>query len=287
MGMGGSSLGAAIWASWTSQLKIPLIAWRQRQPPAFLDHQSALIVASYSGQTQETLQFCQRLTPSQQRQLSGLTSGGPLLAWLREKQRPYFLINPQLNPSGQPRHGVGFSLGFLASFFRDNHLLPPRAWQEWEQSVANFQPLTSAIFQQPDFQKLSQFLLQQPLTFIVTPPSLAGLGLFWRNQLRETGKQLSCFAAYPDLRHHLVEVLKNRPLTILLLKTKGYSFANFPAWLRRQKIPFFSLAVKGKTWASKILWGLNYGQYLALALAEKKGVNANKIDAIQWLKSHN
>ncbi|NCQ35261.1 bifunctional phosphoglucose/phosphomannose isomerase, partial [bacterium] len=55
-GMGGSAIGGDLARSYLSQdLKVPMMVHRDYALPGFVDENSLVIVASYSGSTEETL----------------------------------------------------------------------------------------------------------------------------------------------------------------------------------------------------------------------------------------
>ena len=286
MGMGGSSLGAFIWQSYCrQQSRQPLIVWRQPALPGFLNRRSLVFVSSYSGQTRETLDFYRKLSRCQVR-IFGLTGGGQLEKYFRRDRIAYLKISGGLNPSRQPRHGVGFSLGFLSAFYGQQSLLPPPAMADWRRAVANF-PADQGWEGNKNVAALAKFISSRPLTIIIASSPFYGLGRFWQNQLQETAKQLAIFAPDPDLRHHLPEALAaNKKAAVVFLKTNESDFSPLINWLRQQEIPHRETVFPKGNNAGQLLWGINFGQYLALQIARLNHRDANEIAAINWLKRH-
>jgi len=286
MGMGGSSLGALIWQSFCQNTAAkPLIVWQQPSLPGFINPQSTIFISSYSGQTRETLDFYRRAR--HRGHILGITSGGQLEKYFQKDSVPYFKIPIKLNPSGQPRHGIGFSLGFLSKFYRQQQLLPVKQLSSWRQAWKIF-PSQSKQFASKNVTDLAKFIISHSTIVIIASPRFYGLGQFWQNQLQETGKKMAFFAPDPNLRHHLPEALAtHKNAGVLFLNANGSRFSLLDKWLRRQEIPCQNINFPKGSDATQIIWGINFGQYLALETARLSHRDANKIAAIGWLKQQN
>ncbi len=272
MGMGGSALGAQIWQSYISQKnKTPFWVWSQPTPPGFLISNTTVVVASYSGQTQETIHFYQQIR-KQHLRILGLTGGGPLAKLFQQDKIPFFRLPGNLNPSGQPRYGVGFSLGFLIGLHR---FIYPLAFKTAKQAPS---------FSSPPLESLLKFFQHHPFVFLLARPLFWGLGQFWQNQLQETAKYPACFVPDPDARHHLPEALRS-PAGLLFLFSPRQAFAPWLDWADKKKIAAFHWRLPPlKSKISRILWGMNAGQYFAFHLARREHQQPAKIPEITALK---
>lgn len=108
-GMGGSAIGGDILRSYLAEdVAIPILINRNYGLPKFVDQNTLLIAASYSGNTEETLAA---LEQGRQRgcQIIIATTGGKLGALAREHNYPHVIL-----PAGlQPRAALGYSFGPL------------------------------------------------------------------------------------------------------------------------------------------------------------------------------
>ena len=109
-GMGGSALGArVVKAVYEDELAVPFEIINGYDIPAFVDDKTLFIFASYSGTTEEILSTVEPVFAKGAKCL-GIAMGGKLEVALKEKNIPFYKINPVHNPSGQPRAAVGYSI---------------------------------------------------------------------------------------------------------------------------------------------------------------------------------
>ncbi len=274
MGMGGSALGALVWQDYQqNRLSHPFWVWSQPETPAFLTPETTIIVSSYSGATRETISFYRHIR-GHYPHIYGLTSGGELARLFRHDKIPFLLLDPKLNPLGQPRYGVGFSLGFLAGLF-------PKLGQDLIAASQNFSftPPPEASF---------NYLQKQAIFLILARTPFWGLAQFWQNHFQETGKRLTFAVRDPEMRHHLPEALYRHHLPVIILAPKDKPFAPLVAWFKKEKIPFYFWKIPScHTTAQQILWGIHSGQYLAFRLAKKQNINPLEIPSISWIKHFN
>ncbi len=108
-GMGGSALAAALSVSWPG-FKLPFEITRNYVLPTYVNQDTLLIVASASGNTEETLSALHQ-GESRGAKVVIMTGGGKLGETARAKGYPLFIL-----PSArQPRYGVFYNLKALTS----------------------------------------------------------------------------------------------------------------------------------------------------------------------------
>ena len=111
-GMGGSAIGGDILRSYlASDLKLPIIINRNYKLPGFVDQDTLLIAASYSGNTEESLSA---FAEGEKRgcKIFITTTGGKLGAMATAGGYPHVIL-----PKGyQPRAALGYSFGPLLNF---------------------------------------------------------------------------------------------------------------------------------------------------------------------------
>jgi len=109
-GMGGSAIGGDLVAAYTDKRRVlPLHVIRGYELPAWLDQSTALIVSSYSGNTDETL-ACYEAAQKRGLSVIAITTGGRVAQMAREAGDPLLDL-----PTGfPPRAALGHSLSAVA-----------------------------------------------------------------------------------------------------------------------------------------------------------------------------
>jgi glucose/mannose-6-phosphate isomerase len=109
VGMGGSAIGGDILRSYLAEdVAVPILINRNYSLPKFVDQNTLLIAASYSGNTEETLAA---FSEGQARncQIIVATTGGKLGVLAEQNNYPHVIL-----PAGlQPRAALGYSFGPL------------------------------------------------------------------------------------------------------------------------------------------------------------------------------
>ncbi|MEA3398714.1 MAG: SIS domain-containing protein [Patescibacteria group bacterium] len=239
-GMGGSALGGHILKSvFFDQLKVPVDVINNYQLPASLNKNTLYIISSYSGNTEEPLAA---FNEAQKRgaKIFGITSGGKLGRWIKQGKMPGYIFEPNFNPSGQPRMGLGYSLAAQMALLKKAGLIQVSD-SEIKKVLATIDRLNAKfsinnLSVKNTAKKLAQRLVDNSLA-VVASEFLAGSAHVFANQTNETGKTFSTYFLIPELNHHLLEGLKypraNRQnLLFVFLESKLY----FPKNQLRLKI---------------------------------------------------
>ncbi len=108
-GLGGSGIGASIAKSWMfDKANLPIVAINDYDLPAFVGQRSLVILNSYSGNTEETLNLFQQAKAAKA-SIVCMASGGELKEQCQQEGIPCYAI-----PDGyQPRMTIGFGLSYL------------------------------------------------------------------------------------------------------------------------------------------------------------------------------
>lgn len=134
-GMGGSSLVAELAHTWP-KINVPYVVSKDYSLPAWVDKSTLVIVASYSGNTEETISaFNEALVKGAQTVV--ITHGGKLLELAQQEDVPYALL-PECP---QPRTGIFYAYRALIEFFQATGLVGDDAKDQLEAVVG---PLETA-----------------------------------------------------------------------------------------------------------------------------------------------
>lgn len=211
VGMGGSALGADLVRGLTLRaLKQQLAVIRAPELPRAVGPGTVVVASSYSGTTAETIAAA-REARRRRLPLICVTTGGKLAALARLWQTPLCLIDPSINPSGQPRLGLGALTTTLLVVLRQ------LGW--WSFSEADQRAVDAALRaawstygpEQPRPQNgLRRLARQLRSRFILAVASdrYFGNAHILANQLNENAKTFAVPFALPELNHHLLEGLR-------------------------------------------------------------------------------
>lgn len=290
-GMGASCFGYYILKTvFSADLKIPLVLANSYHLPAFVNYNTLVVAASYSGNTEEPLSSL-REGYENNCLLTGVTMGEQMGRMLSENNTPYYKISGTFNPSGQPRYGSGYVifglLGILSKLgilhIADSEVVSALEFLEKE-----------SVLQQKSAQDLALKLKNaQPL--IISAEHLSGNAHILRNQLNESAKTFSDYSLLPELNHHLLEGLSHPANNSQQLVVLGLHSALFDARINnrfaltkdvfgKNNINFETLEVKGEIKLQQSLWMLSFGGYLSYYLAKIYQVDPIAIPWVDYFK---
>lgn len=209
-GMGGSNLPAHLILSLSPLLlKVPFEIVSNYRLPQFVTKKSLVILASYSGNTEEILS-CAQDAQKHQSKILVITSGGKLKEFAINEHIPLILLDGSLNKSHIPRYGIGLmigaTIGIMTRMNPESYRFvdPKKIVQVIERSLESFY-----INLQTKNNPAKNFSIKNKgqAIMIVTANHLNGIGKISANFLNETSKTFSSFFSIPDMNHHFLEGL--------------------------------------------------------------------------------
>lgn len=224
-GMGGSSIGGDLLREWLAQTcEVNCEVVRSYQIPPYVDKNSLVIVASYSGNTEETLEMF-RQSSRRRAKVIVTTSGGQLSNLADEHELPLVRL-----PGGMmPRASLGYMLGSMLGIVE--RLGIATAEKQTEEAVR----VASKVVQDsrpsvPTVDNPAKRLAHELFGCI---PVVIGYGLSrpvakrWVNQFNENGKTIAFASEIPEMDHNeivgYVEDPRARGLAFVML---DYEHAN-------------------------------------------------------------
>ncbi len=212
-GMGGSIYGGKIIKSLYDGLnpqKVPVDIVNGYTLPGYVDKDSLVILSSYSGNTEETLE-CGKQAVEKGALTIGVTSGGSLGSLLKEKNFPSYIFNPKNNPSHQPRLGGGYMIiGLIALLAKMGYI--PVSEEDIKNLISFLKKKADTL--SPDVNSSTNIAKQlaqnykDKIPVLIAADFLEGAIHAIRNPIHETSKQFSLAFTIPELNHHLMEGLK-------------------------------------------------------------------------------
>src|SRR4030042_5841469 len=284
-GMGASALGAhIIKTAHFEELKIPLEIISNYTLPGWVDKNCLCIISSYSGNTEEPL-ACLEEARKRTRMVFAIASGGKLGNMVKNKSVDGYIFNPQFNPCGEPRMGLGYSLFSQIMLFKKLNLI--KTPQEkintipaiLKKIVTDFGTINSTY----NHAKNMAEELDGYIPIIIASDFLQGSAHTITNQINENAKLFAAYFSIPEINHHLMEGLgfpkgKNA-LKFVLIKSKFYHKKNRLRYeitekvLEKNKIKYISYECAGQDKLSQILEILALGSFAGFYLSM-----LNKID---------
>lgn len=209
-GVGGSALGARVIKAFGSNLlPIPLEIVTDFHLPSWADHNTLVILSSYSGNTEETLTAASDIKKQKALPVV-LTSGGKLAQMATDFGWPLVLFEPLHNPSSQPRMALGYNLGLLLMILSAAKLVDSSAEELklGEEILRLHQTrLSKEVPQKENSAKLLADKLTGRAAVLIAAEHLYGAAYTFKNQLNENAKNFSCLFGLPELVHHFLEGL--------------------------------------------------------------------------------
>ena len=295
-GMGGSAIGGDLLRAYLGQdMKLPFLVNRNYSLPGFVDARTLVLVASYSGQTEETL------SSYAQAQEAGasvicLTSGGTLGQLAQEHGVPCARI-----PEGYPpRSALGFcAIPFLVCLSRlglssDRSGELRRSIELVRTKIQQYGPLSLTS---ENLAKSLALDLKNRIPIIYGSDShLDIVAIRWRGQFSENGKQLAYSNALPEMNHNEIEGWTHPPtllrqLVPIFLRDRD----DHPKTQTRIDVTRSLLSEKvdsaleywtdGESWIDR-LWSLILlGDYASVYLAFLNQVDPTPVKIIERLKT--
>lgn len=292
-GMGGSALAALLTQSWPVQ-SVPFTVVRDYGLPPYVDVRTLVICASYSGNTEETLEA---LAQAQNKgaQIAIITGGGKLLQIATEQNYPLLT----LPKTAQPRYAV------LANF-KAILVLLARAGSIDE--TATFAELDAAALflkeqtaqwradiptSKNPAKQLAQELMGQSVV-VYSGPKLFPAAYKWKISINENAKQVAWASQYPEFNHNEFigwsKQPTDKPYTVIDLR----SSLDHPRIQKRFEVSARLLSgmrpephvvqAEGTTPLEQLLWVTAYGDFVSIYLGILNKLNPAPVELVEKFK---
>lgn len=284
-GMGGSHLPAGILKTANSSLDLFIHRdYGLPDLPAKYFKEALLIASSYSGNTEEVLDFAS-LAYEKNYNVAVIASGGKLISFAKAHTLPHVFI-----PSTgiQPRSAIGFSLLALVKLIGSEALLEELSAlqsvldpEKWRKSGKNISRAVSG-----------------KIPIIYSSRRNEQVAYNWKIKFNETGKIPAFFNVVPELNHNEMAGLERLPTTRDILKNFHFIFvldeSDHPQVqkrmtvlqeiLKEQSRPVTSVFLEGQTRFERIFNSLLLADWSALYTARENKTEPEKVDFIENFK---
>ena len=284
--MGGSGLGGVLVKQCVAdQLLVPMEVNHNYTLPAYVNEHTLLIIASYSGDTEETLQAFKEGVQKQAKVIC-ITSGGAIKTLARQQG-----IDTIPLPAGRPpRACLDHAVVQLLFVLRFHQLISWDFVTELQDAIQLLEQSQAAL--QAEAQQIA-VRLQGKLPVIYTTAAYEAVAIRLRQQLNENSKQLCWHHLIPALNQNEIVgwSMPHEHLAVLMLCSDAeHDRAQVQQRITQEIIQkhaasFTTLQAQGKTHFIRSLYLIHLGDWLSFYLAQGKGADPMEVAAIDQVKA--
>jgi len=285
-GLGGSGIGGSILNELViKNANTPITITKGYFIPAYVNDQSLVIISSYSGNTEETLN-CLELAIAKNAKIVCVTSGGKVLEISKSKKIDHIIV-----PGGMPpRSCLGYSLTqlfFILAFFKiiDSYFI-----NDLEAAIKLIEKEENNIIS--DANTIAKKLVDKtPVIYATT--YYEGIAIRFRQQLNENAKVLCWHHIIPEMNHNELVgwTKKDDNLAVIIFIDKDEYFRNVARVdINKEVIKKYTSHIteiysKGNSEIEKAIYFIHLGDWISVILGELRGVDLMEVNVINFLKS--
>jgi glucose/mannose-6-phosphate isomerase len=285
-GLGGSGIGGNMVSELVSmEATVPISVTKGYFIPSYVNEHSLVIISSYSGNTEETLQ-CMELALVKKAKIVCVTSGGKVAEIAKSKQLDIILV-----PGGMPpRACLGYSMTQLLFILQFNKIIGKTSITQLGTAIQLIDAEEENIKKEAALIS-SKLLGKLPVLYATT--YYEGVAIRFRQQLNENSKVLCWHQVIPEMNHN--ELVgwrdKNENIAVILFRDRHeYERNNVRIEINKSVILKYTPNIteiwsKGTSIIEKAIYFIHLGDWISVDLAEKRGFDASEINVINELKS--
>lgn len=285
-GLGGSGIGGSIVSQLVeNECPVPITINKGYFLPAFVGKNTLLIISSYSGNTEETLNAMQ-MGIEKGAQIVAITSGGQVEEICKKNGYDFIKV-----PGGfPPRSCLGFSLTQLFFILKAFNLIQFDFEKAIEKSISKLENHKISI--QEKAKKLAEFI-ENKLPIIYSEDRFEAVAIRFRQQINENSKVLCWHHVIPEMNHNELVgwTSKNENLAVVIFRNESDYFRN-NARIEINKSVFekytpntIEIYSEGETDLERAIYLIHLGDWASCFLADLRGVDAVEINVINHLKN--
>lgn len=283
-GLGGSGIGGTIISEILyNECKVPISVNKDYFIPAYVGEDTLVIVCSYSGNTEETLQAMES-SIERKAKIVCITSGGKAGELAKQNNFDHIII-----PGGlPPRSCLGYSLAqlifvFVAAGFAGNHFI-----EELKNSIDLIENEKSGIL--TEAASLTEFCLNK-IPVIYAVDGYNGVATRFRQQINENSKMLCWHHILPEMNHNELVgwTEKHDDVAVIILRSDN-DYNRTQSRIEISKSVFSKYSAirecysKGKTQLERSIYLIHLTDWVSVLIAEKKQIDATEVNIINHLK---
>jgi len=285
-GLGGSGIGGTIVSQLVDkQSPVPVLVNKDYFLPAFTGPDTLVIVSSYSGNTEETLEAMEAAM-AKGAKITCITSGGKVAEKAREAGLDLITI-----PGGMPpRSCLGYSFTQLLYILHFHDLIDAGFREDLRQAIDLLDR------EQDEIRRIASEVaasLVGKLPVIYCEARYEGVAIRLRQQINENSKMLCWHHVLPEMNHNeLVGWTEPHPETVVLMfrceddyfRTRRRMEITSEI-VQKYKARVCELHGQGSTQLQRSVYLIHLGDWISWYIAEKKDIDATEVRVIDYLKS--
>jgi glucose/mannose-6-phosphate isomerase len=285
-GLGGSGIGGTIVTELViGNANVPINVSKGYFIPAYVNENTLVIISSYSGDTEETLN-CMELAIAKNAKITSITSGGKVEEICKKKGYDHIIV-----PGGMPpRSCVGYSITQLFFILGFHKVINNNYKAQLEAAINLIDTEEDNII--AEARKIAE-KLKGKIPVIYATTYNEGISIRFRQQLNENSKVLCWHHIIPEMNHNELVgwTEKNDNLSVLIFLDKDeYSRNLSRVEINKEIIKKYASSVteiysKGNSIIEKAIYFIHLGDWVSLSLAELRNVDSMEVNVINHLKS--
>ncbi len=292
-GMGGSALAALISQTWPSY-RLPFEVVRGYELPVYVSYKSLCIIASYSGNTEETIE-CFNQAKAQNAHILVITSGGKLQELAQVNNYPVALI-PNVE---QPRFAAFYMLKAIVTILEKVGLVASEGAEYSLQETGQFLQkagqswLPTVATANNQAKQIAQELMGKSIV-IYSGPKLFPAAYKWKISFNENAKHIAWCNQLPEANHNEIlgwtEQPVQKPYAVIDLRSSldhpriKKRFEVTERLLSGKRPTAIVINTQGESLLEQMLWAINLGDFVSIYLALLNGLNPTPVELIEKLK---
>lgn len=292
-GMGGSALAAQYIKTWPT-LAYPFEIVRDYDIPSYVDSRTLFIAASYSGNTEETLEAVAH-AEAQGAQIAIIAGGGALQEYAVAHNHPFI----QLPKAAQPRYAVLYNLKALLAIAEKFGLLSEAALHDDIVRAANFLDTVTAGWlptvptAHNPAKQLAQELIGKSVV-VYAGPKMYPAAYKWKISVNENAKQVAWVNQFSEFNHNEFIGWSAQPVDKPYAVVDLRSDLEHPHIQKRFEVTARLLSgmrpephivqAQGADVLEHMLWLVAFGDFVTLYLALLNGMNPAPVDLVEKFK---
>lgn len=284
-GLGGSGIGGTIISELVSDsCHIPVTTNNNYFLPQFVNQNTLVIISSYSGNTEETLEAMQQAL-SKKAQLICVTSGGKVEELAKQNNLDIIKI-PGGNP---PRSCIGYSLIQLIKIFTHYNFAPASLLEDVKNSIMLLEKENDNIIAEA---KKVAGLLVNKIPVIYSLGTCEGVSVRFRQQINENSKMLCWHHVFPEMNHNELVgwTTRNENIAVITFRTsydykriqKRYDICK--SVFEKYSASITEITAKGNSKTEQFIYLINIGDWISVEIAELRGIDPVEVNIIDHLK---
>lgn len=285
-GLGGSGIGGSIVTELVAgNTKVPINVSKGYFIPSYVNENTLVIISSYSGNTEETLQ-CMELALAKKAKITGITSGGKVLEMAKAKNFDCIVV-----PGGMPpRSCLGYSLTQLFFILGFHKIINTNYRSELEAAVKLLDTEEKNIIAEAT-DIAAKLKDKTPVIYATTYNE--GIAIRFRQQLNENSKILCWHHIIPEMNHNELVgwTQKNDNLSVLIFLDRDEYSRNLARVeinkevIRKYTSNITEIYSKGNSVIEKAIYFIHLGDWISVSLGELRGADLMEVNVINHLKS--